>query len=475
MKPLKPYPLAAALVVTPLGSQAFAHALAQRYDLPLPLGYFLAACGFAVALSFLVLSILLSKEKAGRLKVREVYPQIAIPFAVVVILRVLAVATAGLLVLAGLIGNPGTFKNITPVAFWVIWWVGFGFFVAFVGNAWPMINPLVVVFDWGERAWPKLKTSPFRAGYPKRLGAWPACALLALFAWFELVAPARDVPANIAIAIIIYSFFTWTGLAAFGRESWLQGVEVFSLFFGTLGRFAPLVFEQNKGRWYLGIRPYAAGLLADRPLTPSMSAFVLLMLGTVSVDGIMETPQWSAVVDWALSGRAAQFPSYAGVQTVLLVAGPIVLGCLYLTTTALMAWLSGARFAEVSGLFVLSLVPIAIVYHLAHYFSLFAVAGQFIIPLISDPFGFGWDLFGTTLYRIDIGIVDAKTVWYLSVLAIVTGHVIAVWLGHATAAVKFSDTRVAVRSQYPMVVLMVGYTTLSLWILAQPIVEAGSK
>jgi hypothetical protein len=199
------------------------------------------------------------------------------------------------------------------------------------------------------------------------------------------------------------------------------------------------------------------------------------MLATVSVDGIMETPQWSATVDWALSGPAAQSLSYAALQTMLLVVGPIILGCLYLATAALMAELSGAKFADVAGLFVLSLVPIAIAYHLAHYFSLFAVAGQFIIPLISDPFGLGWELFGTTLYRIDIGIVDAKTIWYLSVCAIVIGHVIAVWLGHAAAAVKFADARIAVRSQYPMLALMVAYTTLSLWILAQPIVEPGPR
>ena len=84
-------------------------------------------------------------------------------------------------------------------------------------------------------------------------------------------------------------------------------------------------------------------------------------------------------------------------------------------------------------MFVLSLVPIAIAYHLAHYFSMLMVAGQFIIPLASDPFGYGWDLFGTTLYRIDIGVVDAKFIWYLSVIAIVTGHIVAVWVGHVTA------------------------------------------
>jgi hypothetical protein len=104
-----------------------------------------------------------------------------------------------------------------------------------------------------------------------------------------------------------------------------------------------------------------------------------------------------------------------------------------------------------------------------------AIAGQFIIPLTSDPFSYGWDLFGTMLYRIDIGVVDAKSIWYLSVIAIVTGHVLAVGVGHVTASSVFRDSRAADRSQYPMLVLMVSYTMLSLWILAQPIVEPNTK
>ena len=37
----------------------------------------------------------------------------------------------------------------------------------------------------------------------------------------------------------------------------------------------------------------------------------------------------------------------------------------------------------------------SVAYHLAHYLSMLLVSGQFIIPLVSDPFGLGWDLFGT--------------------------------------------------------------------------------
>src|SRR5262249_53766930 len=157
----------------------------------------------------------------------------------------------------------------------------------------------------------------------------------------------------------------------------------------------------------------------------------------------------------------------------LLVVGPLVLAALYLGVVAVMARITGSSATKLAGWFVLSLVPIAIAYYLSHYFSLLMIAGQFIIPLASDPFGYGWDLFGTSLYRIDIGIVDAKLIWYLSVSAIVVGHVIAVWVGHVTAFTVFGDPTTARRSQFPMLILMVGYTMLSLWIIAQPIVNSG--
>ena len=129
---------------------------------------------------------------------------------------------------------------------------------------------------------------------------------------------------------------------------------------------------------------------------------------------------------------------------------------------------------QVARLFVLSLIPIALAYHLAHYISFLLLAGQLIIPLVSDPFGFGWDLFGTADYRLDIAVVNARMVWYTAVAAIVVGHMVAVYLAHIAAMRVYADTRRALRGQIPMLALMVGYTTFSLWILSQPIVKSSA-
>jgi tetratricopeptide (TPR) repeat protein len=138
---------------------------------------------------------------------------------------------------------------------------------------------------------------------------------------------------------------------------------------------------------------------------------------------------------------------------------------------------SGGRFsgARLTRTFAFTLVPIAIAYHIAHYLSFLLIQGQRIVPLLSDPFGAGWDLLGTATYRLNIGVVGARFGWYTAVLTIVIGHILAVYLAHLVALRTLRDHRLALRSQYPMLVLMVAYTVISLWILSQPIVEGSAN
>jgi len=137
----------------------------------------------------------------------------------------------------------------------------------------------------------------------------------------------------------------------------------------------------------------------------------------------------------------------------------------------LMASASGNRISvrEISRALVYSLIPIALAYHLAHFLSFLLIQGQLIIPLASDPFGFGWNLFSTTDFRVNIGVVNARFAWIVAVISVIVGHIIAVYVAHTLALSLFKERRDAVKSQWPMLIIMVGYTVASLWILAQPI------
>jgi hypothetical protein len=145
-------------------------------------------------------------------------------------------------------------------------------------------------------------------------------------------------------------------------------------------------------------------------------------------------------------------------------------------------WLACAATARIVGdraagaiarLFVLTLVPIAIAYSVAHYFHYLLVQGQLIIPLLSDPLGRRWDLFGTASYYPDIGLLDARFVWNLALASIVAGHVISIWLAHRVALREFGARSRAMAASVPLTVLMVIYTVVSLLIVADPLVQYG--
>ena len=394
----------------------------------------------------------------------------------VAVLEAVAVAAFVFIIAAGLFGNQSTFKNIAPTAFWVLWWVGFTFLCAFVCNLWPLVNPPAILFRWSDALWRRFAGTSLSRNlpYPRWLGAWPAVVLFLIFAWTELVAPHRDVPRNIAIAILLYSALVWIGSFLFGAQTWRRSGDAFAIAFGLLGRFAPLQVAHLGNRWRWRLRPYAVGLLSSRALPVSMTFFTLAVLATVTVDGFLETPAWAAVAEFMAGVLPAGSAAALLPPTLLLIVGPIVFAATYGVVIIAMARimrLPKSSWLSLAGRFVLSLVPIAIAYHLAHYLSFLLLAGQLIIPLASDPFGFGWDLFGTTLYRLDIGIVDARFVWLTAVASIVLGHILATWLAHETALSIFETSAQARRSQYPMLCLMIAYTVTSLWILAQPIVE----
>jgi hypothetical protein len=152
-----------------------------------------------------------------------------------------------------------------------------------------------------------------------------------------------------------------------------------------------------------------------------------------------------------------------------------VAGLLALVAVILATYLAAVVAAERLGRigrslvpdFVLPLVPIAAAYLAAHYFTQFVITGQFLVPLVSDPFGRGWDLFGTADFAPDLAIVDPETVWYVQVGSLVVGHVAGLAVAHDRAVAIFPARRAALEAQLPMLALMVLYTLGGMWLLTR--------
>lgn len=447
-----------------------AHGLGGVRDIPVPDWLFLWGGAVVLVLSFAALGALwkrpqLERRAAGR----------PLPAGLERILRsralhvILGAISAGLLALVfstALVGEPSSAQNLAPTFVLVLFWLGLVVLQIVLGNIWPVLNPWLAVANgvaWLWRAAGQTWTPPLR--YPERLGVWPATVLLFCFSFYELVYAEPANPRALALAIALYSYLMWFGMAAVGRRAWTQSADAFSVYFRLLGQIAPFG-ERDDGR--LVVRPPLTGLAG--PLrSPGALPFVAVMLGGVGFDGLTRAPFWQDLRAQAEGPYLLDAPGTAeliatGLGLAGLVACILIVGVAYRVAVAV-----AHRIVETdrpfAAEFLASLVPIALVYAVAHYFTLLVIQGQYAIPLASDPFGFGWDIFGTADYAPNITPFSPNTVWYVQVGALVTGHVAGLAVAH-DRAVSILPERDALRSQYAMLGLMLLYTIAGLWLLS---------
>jgi hypothetical protein len=421
-------------------------------------------------LSFLALGALwrrpaLERRAAGR-PLPETLERVLRSSALRVLLGLVSTGLLVLVFLTALLGEPSSAENLSPTFVLVIFWLGLVPVQVLLGNVWRLLNPWLAVADAVAWAWGRLgRTWQAPLTYPERLGIRPAAFALLCFAVYELVYVEPANPRALALAIAVYSYAMWIGMAAFGRREWDENGNGFTAYFGLLARIAP--FGEHEGR-----------LVARTPLTglggadarPGLLALIAVMLGSVGYDSVSRLSFWQ---DWSADLQRPYILDAPGTADLIDMGFGIVglLACIALVAAAYQA---AIRVAErltgtdrpLTGEFLLSLVTIAFVYVVAHYFTLLVVQGQYAIPLASDPFGFGWDLFGTMDYVPNITPFEPNTVWYVQVGALVAGHVAGLAVAH-DRAVAILPERDALRSQYAMLALMVVYTVGGMWLLSQ--------
>ncbi len=500
----------ALVAMLPATTAAQAHAYGERYDLPVPLWMNVAGGSAVVVLSFLMTAWFLKPQT----ETRTPPPNLLVaPLGrmlgsepVLLAVKILSVFLFVIGLLAGFVGLPDYSRNAAPTIFWVIGWVGLAFASVLLGNIWLLVNPWLILFDWADGLWRRLtrRSLSFELPYPRRLGMLPGILMIVGFTWFMLASGLAGDSRSLACVVTFYSAVTWIGMLVFGAPAWLAHGEAFTLLFGVLARFSPTGLrvadraicrradclpDDNggctdcteafllapPGKREVTLRAYGVGLIVQYPLPLSMIVAVLMVLALVAFEGFMDTAQW---IDLMVSlGELEESNGiHAPVKTTMsFLAATAILFVLFFAVSALMRVIGYADATpkhstlEIMGLFVLSLVPISIAYHVAHYLYWFYTQIQFVVPAASDPFAFGWDLFGGRDFVPDRAAIPLKVIWHTAIIAIVVGHVIAVYVAHRVALNVFGTRRAALLSQIPMLLLMVGYTMTSLWMLAQPI------
>jgi hypothetical protein len=458
----------AGATVAALPDAALAHGLVGRQDLPIPRWLFAWAAAVVLVISFVALAVLWPKPRLEQAAERRV---LRVPAVLEVVCGVLGVAAFALVVYAGFAGTQTPTANLTPTVVFVLFWVGIPFVSAVFGDVFAAFNPWRAIargVSWaaGRASGGRL---PEPMAYPAWLGRWPAAFGILAFAWVELVYSNRDDPSILAVLALLYAATQLIGMSVYGIDAWTRRADAFAVYFNLFSKLAPLHWRDHT----LYRRVPLSGAPRLDPV-PGTIALLCVMIGTTSFDGFSQGSLWAGTN--AIAPTLQQRFINLGFSQEVALEITFTIGLLFMVCFVAALWRAGvAGMASIGGghapgelarRFAHSLIPIALAYVVAHYFSALAYQGQAMASLVSDPLGDGSNIFGTASATIDYNVISATGIWYVQVAALVLGHASGLTLAHDRALTVYRRVRDATRSQYWMLAIMVGFTSLGLWLLS---------
>ena len=425
-----------------------AHGVGGRTDLPVPFWLALYGAGIAVVLSFAALGALWPTPRLRDDRGRPLPGWLAAVLdaaALRWVLRILVLAATLVLVAAAFVGGTDEASNPVPWFLFIVFWVGLVPVSLLFGPVWRVVNPLRTLHGLVARASGGDPDEGLR-DLPETMGYWPGAVAIAAFVWVELVMPSRTDPRVLGVLLVVYGVAQLVAAAVYGA-GWFARGDAFEVYSTLIGRLAP-IGRLPDGR--LAWRNPLNGLSGVRA-EPGLVAFVVVLLGSTAFDGVTRSQWWGS-----FAGDAAGWAAVPK-ATLGLVLCCAVVAVTYVAATRASGRPAKADAAPLPGAFVHSVIPIAVGYAVAHYFSLLVFEGQQALRLASDPFGTGANWFGTADHNVDFTVVSPRAVAIIQIGGIVAGHVLGVVAAHDRAISLFKG-RAAVRGQDPLLAVMVAYT-----------------
>jgi hypothetical protein len=478
-----------ALLLAGWSSDAAACALGAVYNLPIPFALYASGAGAALIVSFMIVAYVIRESSAvgGTARAAAGSPKYSydLPNGIVRSMRWASMLGLLLTVTTGFIGSQNPLVNFNMTFFWIVFILGLTYLTALAGDVYALVNPWRSLCDWVERWRPGIFLG--RLPYPKWLGYVPALIFYAGLIWTELFG--QTSPRTLAIILLGYSGVSLGAAWLIGKEHWFRYGELFSVYFRLIGKMAPIDYEPHplrarRGATYrIRFRKPFVGLLESNADHSSLLLFVIFMISSTAFDGAHDTVPWVGMFWKGIYPLLSSFiekpysfwvSTYYAWQSTMLLLLPFCYAGVYLILLSIARSLTGSvvPLHTLALRFAFTLVPIAFVYNMTHYYGELASQGLQVLRMVSDPFSAGWNLFGTRQWFTDPIVLDAGTVWHSQVALILCGHIVSVYLAHVEALRVFPRARHAILSQMPMLLLMVLLTTVGLWILSLPI-DAG--
>lgn len=441
-----------------LSSPAFAHAGEQGFVLLLPTEIYVLAGTAAVIASMILVIFTPARLLAGMFGGLPL-PRLPALHGLQTVTSCVACLAFLALIYIGFFGPNDPQRNLMPLMFWTGIWVALYVVQGTLFDIWRWVSP------WGGLAQVLARVRPVWA--MGGTGAvWPALGIYGLFQLFLLADIAPSDPGRLATFALSYWVFTVVAMLLFGAQAWLARGECFTVLFRLIGSLRMVNVRQ------IGLPGWWS--IKRAPLQVSEGVFCLVILASGSFDGIRETFWWLGQIGI----NPLEFPGRSAVvwQSALgVIAANVALIAAFVVALwvgiALVRRFGGTGHIDLGALFKtmsVSILPIALGYHFAHYFVGFLVQSQYLMNALADPFGRPSALFGrvTTGFLFTPSIV--KTIWLTQAGVVVGSHIIAVLMAHHLSD-RFAWTRRdKLLLQAGLSVLMVGYTIFGLWLLASP-------
>ncbi|WP_231187542.1 hypothetical protein [Haladaptatus sp. DYF46] len=363
--------------------------------------------------------------------------------------RVIGILCLGLVLYRGFFGPQIPTVNVALIIVFAGVRAGLTMFAYLVGNVWPILNPWRTIADSITGLVPTSTVS-----YPDRFSRWPAVIGLLLFVWVETVTPVNKQPDLLAVAILVYTIVTIVGAVLFSPSTWFANVDPISVAFRFYGEVAPFRWQQEK----VSLRPPGFELpQSDTVFETADIAFIIALIWELTFSGFVTTTVGGSFIRSIVAfgipplmlyllifvgGYSLFFGAYLKAANIARETGET-----YLTPHTI-----GIQFAA-------SLLAIAAGYHLAHYFGFFVSLSPLLATTIVSPFSPPAN-----------PLVLSLPGWFgmLPIAFVLIGHMLAVWVTHTKSYDLFPSRLQAIRSQYSFIIVMIGYTIISLWLVSLP-------
>jgi len=461
------------LLLLLLAKPAAAHVSEQGLVLLLPTDFYISSGVLVVVLTLLLVAVLPAAFSLRIFTPLQFSLKGDCGYQLATVTSLLSLLLCCVLLWIGFFGTHDPLENLLPLVVWTVWWIGFAVLQGVVGDVWRWINPWTGIYFLVKKAgW----NTPYPL--PSKIGCWPGVVLFMVFMSFALADPAPDDPQRLAMVALAYWCFSMACLLLFGK-SWLYRAECFSMLLQRFSQLSMLGLGKDSGKSKVGIGIPGWKLIRNKATSVSAAAFILVLLGCGSFDGLNETFVWLSVI----GVNPLEFPGRSAVikDTITgLLAVNVLLVSVYALCVYVGVRLANCQLDEYSQVsfriafcaLAVSVLPIAFVYHFAHFLTTFMINGQYAIAAASDPLSNGSDVFSLGSFFVTTGFMNTpdsvKLIWLTQATAVVLGHVLSVLLAHTLAMELFGNARRAIFSQAPLAVFMVIYTFIGLWLLAAP-------